>query len=86
MLANFQKYITNSKGMPIVCFTASAFSDSEGVQKNTHGMVGTREEEIANFKTVLDEIIATDNCTFKKYTYRPYKLSDDNSEILDILM
>lgn len=84
MLANFQKYITNSKGMPIACFTASAFSDSPGVQKNTHGMVGSREEEIANFKAVLDEIITTDICETEKYIYRPYKLSDDYSEIVGL--
>jgi glutathione peroxidase len=84
--ANFQKYITNSKGMPIACFTASAFSDSPGVQKNTQGAVLSREEEIANFKVVLDEIIATDNCTFQKYMYRPYQLSADNSTIVAPLL
>jgi hypothetical protein len=85
MSANFQKYITNSKGLPVACFTASAFSDSPGVQKNTGGEVGTREEELLNFRKVLDEIIETDTCV-GKYSYTPYRLSEDNSEILDQLM
>jgi hypothetical protein len=85
MQANFQKYITNSKGVPIACFTASAFSDSPGVQKNAPGIL-SREEEIANFKVVLDEIIATDNCTVEKYMYRPYILSDNNSTIVHVAL
>jgi glutathione peroxidase-family protein len=72
MLANFQKYITNSQGMPVACFTASAFSDSPGVVKNTHGEVQSRPEEIENFKKILDEIIETDTCNTKPYMYKPY--------------
>jgi hypothetical protein len=67
---NFTKFITNKQGVPVARFADGTLLNLEHSIKA--GFILTPEEELANFKSVLDEVIATDKCTNKRYAYIPY--------------
>jgi hypothetical protein len=37
------------------------------------GFILSPEEEINNFKSILDEVLLTDKCTNSRYSYNPYR-------------
>lgn len=67
---NFTKIITNQEGIPVARFADGVFLNLEHSIKA--GFILPPDEEIANFKAVLDEILLTGKCTHPRYRYSPY--------------
>jgi glutathione peroxidase-family protein len=66
---NFHKIITNTDGIPVAHFNNSAFLDFDlNIER---GYALPVEEEVANFKAVIDEILATGDCNHPRYAYHP---------------
>ena len=78
---NFTKFITNQDGFPVARFADGIFLDIEHSIKK--GIILRPEEELSNFKKVLDEVLSTGFCTNPRYGYYPYDILKEASEILD---
>lgn len=75
---NFTKFITNQDGFPVARFADGTFLNIEhSIDK---GIILTPEEEIFNFKEVLNEVLLTGFCTNPRYAYYPYNLFENISE------
>ncbi len=68
---NFTKFIINKKGIPVARFADGTFLNIEHSIKE--GFILSPEEEINNFKSILDEVLLTDKCTNSRYSYNPYR-------------
>jgi hypothetical protein len=75
LCGNFHKIITNRSGQPVALFHNGTLVNAayESFNQGLSGtFVDTAETEEMNLRKVLEEVIATDQCTNIDYKYDPY--------------